>query len=129
MGLLSKDAILAANDARFEDVPVPEWGGSVRIKSMTAQERDAWEISSMPDMSGMDPRDKDLLNKMKDRLDNVRARLVAFTAVDEAGSLMFSEEDVVALGKKSAAAIQRCYDVAQRLNGLGEKQVEALAKN
>lgn len=128
MAILSKQQILAAQDVLFEDVPVPEWGGAVRIKGMSSRERDDYELASMSDLSGLDPNDKELLNKMKERMDNIRARLVAFTAVDEAGNLLFTEADLEALGRKSAAAMQRCYEAAQRLNGIGEKQQEALVK-
>ena len=32
MNLLSKTAILAAQDLQTEDVEVPEWGGAVRVR-------------------------------------------------------------------------------------------------
>jgi hypothetical protein len=35
MTLLSKSAILCANDLQTEDVDVPEWGGAVRVRSFT----------------------------------------------------------------------------------------------
>ena len=43
MTLLSKTAILAAQDLQTEDVEVPEWGGAVRVRSFTGRERDAFE--------------------------------------------------------------------------------------
>jgi hypothetical protein len=36
MTLLSKTAILCANDLQTEDVDVPEWGGAVRVRSFIA---------------------------------------------------------------------------------------------
>jgi len=45
MSLLSKTAILAANDLKSEDIEVPEWGGAVRVRSFTGRERDAFEAS------------------------------------------------------------------------------------
>ena len=45
MTLLSKTAILTANDLQTEDVEVPEWGGAVRVRSFTGRERDAFESS------------------------------------------------------------------------------------
>ena len=35
MSLLSKTAILAANDLKSEDIKVPEWDGAVRVRSFT----------------------------------------------------------------------------------------------
>lgn len=129
MALLSKEGILGAPDVRFEDVEVPEWGGAVRIKSLSARERDAWEIAAMPDMTGVDLRDKDLLEKMKGRIENVRARLVACTAVGEDGALLFTAEDVAKLGDKNSMVLDRLFQVAQRLNGIGEANTEAITKN
>jgi hypothetical protein len=45
MTLLSKSAILCANDLQTEDVDVPEWGGAVRVRSFTGRELDAFEAS------------------------------------------------------------------------------------
>jgi len=62
-------------------------------------------------------------------LANVRARLCAISIVDETGKRMFSDEDVRALGRKSAAALDRVFAAAQRLSGLTDEDVEELAKN
>ena len=45
MTLLSKTAILAANDLKSEDIEVSEWGGAVRVRSFIGRERDAFEAS------------------------------------------------------------------------------------
>ncbi len=116
---LSRDAILAVNDVLYEDVDVPEWGGKVRVKSLTGKERDALE-SSM------------IVGKGKNanvNLNNLRAKLVARSVVDEDGKQVFSDEDLAALGAKSAAALTRVYEVAQRLSGITEEDVDELTKN
>ena len=43
MSLLSKAAILAADDLPTIDIAVPEWGGSVRIRALTAGQREELE--------------------------------------------------------------------------------------
>ena len=50
-------------------------------------------------------------------LANVRAKLCAWCVIDENGGRMFSDADVVALGAKSAAALDRIYEVASELSG------------
>ncbi len=62
-------------------------------------------------------------------LQNIRAKLVALTVVDEQGNRIFKDEDVKWLGNKSAAALDRIFEVAQRLSGLRDEDVEELAKN
>ena len=113
MAKLNKAAILAADDLPRESVTVPEWGGEVLVRTMTGTERDAFETS--------------LLEKDK-RMENMRARLVSLTLCDETGERMFSDDEVTALGKKSAIALDRVFAVAQRLNGIGAGAVDT-AKN
>ena len=43
MALLSKADILGCNDIPTELVEVPEWGGSVKVRGMTAGERDRFD--------------------------------------------------------------------------------------
>jgi len=117
--ILTKDAIYKVNDVVTEVVKVPEWGGSVIVGVMSGTARDAWEISSII-IEG---------NVVRKNLENMRARLVCCTIQDGKGNLIFSLEDAVALGKKSGAALDRIFTVAQRINELGPKDVDDLAKN
>lgn len=116
MTILNKQAILAAQDLKSEDVAVTEWGGEVRVRTLTGTERDAFESSLVQDGGKRD-------------LSNLRARLLSLAIVDENGARLFSEADIPLLGGKSAAALDRLFEVAQRLNGIGEKEQAALAKN
>lgn len=118
MSLLSRDQILTSDDLKSEDVPVPEWGGYVRVRSLTGTERDAFELS----IAGED-------NSKKKNLANLRARLVALCVIDEQGVRVFTDSDVHKLGLKSAGALSRVFDVASKLNGLSPKDVEDLAGN
>ena len=119
MSLLSKTAILAAQDLQTEDVEVPEWGGAVRVRSFTGRERDAFEAS----MVRGDGKDR------KVDLTNMRARLVGLTVIDETGQRLFTDDEVDLLGAKSGAALDRVFAVAQKLNGLSGADVEELSKN
>jgi hypothetical protein len=118
-GFLTREAILAADDTAFEIVELPEWGGRLRVKGLSGKERDRFE-ASITETRG---KSKEL------NLRNVRAKLVALTAVDASGRRIFEDEDVARLGEKSAAALSRVYDVAARLCGLTEADAEELAKN
>ena len=113
MNILSKDAILAADDLPRETVSVPEWGGEVLVRTMSGTDRDAFEAS--------------LLEK-DGRMENVRARLVALTLCDFQGDRLFDDSEIAALGRKSARALDRVFSVAQRLNGIGVEQVDAAKK-
>ena len=119
MSLLTKSAILAAADLKTEDVDVPEWGGSVRVRSFTGRERDDFEAS----MVRGDGKDR------KVDLTNMRARLVGLTVIDETGQRLFSDDEIDLLGAKAGAALDRVFAVAQKLNGLSSDDVEELTKN
>lgn len=119
MSVLSRDAILYAVDIKTEDVAVPEWGGTVRVKAMTGAERDAYESSVVQMRSD---------GTKAVNLENLRGRLVALTCVDENGERLFTDADAIALGSKSAAALERVFDVARKLSGLTDNDVEELAE-
>lgn len=123
MALLTRQQILAADDLKTELVPVPEWGGTVLVRALSGSERDAFEqdIVTFRREGKRTVTDTDL--------HNVRAKLAVHSIVDESGARLFSIEDIEALGSKSAAALQRVFDVAQRLSGLSDDDVEELAKN
>jgi hypothetical protein len=112
-GYLSREAILEADDLGFADVDVPEWGGKVRIRALSGTERDKFEAS----IAG---------NGKRIRLDNVRAKLVQACAVDVEGNPLFGTADVVALGRKSAAGLDRVFEACKKLSGLSEEDVDEL---
>jgi hypothetical protein len=117
--LLGRDAILAASDATTEDVDVPEWGGTVRVRGLSGTERDQFEASMLVKRG----RHRDVT------LINARAKLVSLAVIDESGERVFSDSDVAELGHKSAAALTRVYEVASRLSGLSEADVDELEGN
>jgi hypothetical protein len=60
---------------------------------------------------------------------NIRARTAAACICDDQGARLFSDADVAELGQKSAAALDRIFDVAMRLNRISKKDVDDLEKN
>ena len=117
--ILSKADILGCSDLRFETVAVPEWGGSVRVRTLSGAERDAFEATLMKILNG----------KRVPDMDNLRAKLLAATVVDEEDKQIFGVQDLVALGRKRAIAIDRIFGVAQRFNGMAPESVEESIKN
>lgn len=117
--LLNRDAILQIQDLPHEDVEIPEWGGTVRVRALTGTERDVFE-GNMIERRG---------KSTKMNLRNIRAKLVALTVVDGEGKRLFSDNDVEALGKKSALALNKIFEVAQRLSGIRPEDMEEIEKN
>ena len=116
---LTKEEIQKVEDRVYEDVETQEWGGQVRVRSLSGVERDAFETSV-------------LTGKGKHRdvnLKNLRAKLVALSVVDAMGAPLFTETDIKWLGEKNACALNKIFDAAQRLSGLREEDMEELVKN
>lgn len=118
MGLLSKDQILAAEDLPSRDVEVPEWGGTVRVRTMTGGERDAFE-TDLWDRSGDEP----VYNR-----EHFRAKLLSRCIVDEKGARLFSDKDIEKLSGKSAKALNRLFDAAQEINAISKEEQDAIKK-
>ena len=118
MALLNREAILAANDLPTKDVSVPQWGGTVRVRSLTGAERDQFEM--------------DMIAARRDGQvapSNVRARYAAMCIVGEDGQNLFTATDIEALGRKSAAALDRVYQEILSFNALTDDDVDELVGN
>ena len=118
--ILNKTQILEALDLKSEAVDVPEWNGSVLVRTMTGADRDAFEASLI--VTQLD-------GTRKPNMTNMRAKLVALTVVDDSGSLVFGVSDVDRLALKSASALERVFTAAQRINGLGAQAEGNAEKN
>ena len=112
-------AVFGLNDITSEEVQVPEWKTSVWVRSMTLDERDAWEASIVETKGG----------ETKQNLKDFYSKLIVKTAVDEQGNRLFEDSDIPRLQKKSARAMGRIFKAAQRLNGIGQDATDGLEKN
>ena len=117
--LLSRDAILGASDIKTEDVSVSEWGGTVRVRGLDAKQRDEFEAGLIETVG----------KSQRVTMRNARARLAALSIVDESNAPIFSAADVILLGEKSGAALDRVFAVASRLSGIGDSDMDELTKN
>lgn len=122
MALLSKADILAADDIRYEDVKIPEWGGEVRVRGLTGAQRSLIE-ATMVAAKGQS------VTVRVEAFQTLRERLVAACLVDEKGARLFSDKEVRALGEKSGDVLTRLFNKAQELSGMDEAAVEEMAGN
>lgn len=112
MTLLSRDAILGAQDIQTKDVPVPEWGGSVRIRSMTVAERNEF-----------------VRRATEEDRHSVGVWLVSLLSVDGDGKPLFKAEDVSALEKKGFRGVDTVASAVLDLNKMSEKKIDEAEKN
>ena len=119
--ILGKNDILTADDFKMELVDVSKWwGGAVYVGTMRSDERDEWEESIMSVRAD---------GTREQNMENFRTKLCVYCIRNAKGERIFDVSDIRKLAKKSAAAMDRVYTVAARLNGIGPKDVEELTKN
>jgi hypothetical protein len=119
-----RSLILAADDIKREPVECPEWGMTVIVQGASGTDRDAFEAS----MRQYRPNRKGGMDLVITQ-ENSRARLLVKCIVDEDGNRVFAEADANALGAKNGAVLDRLWDVASRLSGISEEDVEELMGN
>ena len=105
---LSRDVILKVQDYRTDEVEIPEWGGIVLVRELTAAQVQALGFGMATEDGGVDPRRDPVL----------MTRIAAWGIIDENGKQLFSEDDIEELGQKAYGAIQRIAEAVMRLSDL-----------
>lgn len=105
--LLSKASILSAPDLKTETINVPEWGGDITLKELSALDRERFYEANVKPDGGTDTF-------------NYRAKLLVRMIVDYGGNRVFDDSDAEALGAKSVDVLTRLFDAASALNGVTE---------
>ena len=118
MTTLTKDDIFKADDLPTEDMDIPEWGGTLTVRTLTGTERDEWESAVSNATRGKRTNTR-----------GIKVRLIQLAVLNGDGKLMFTEADLPELNKKSASVIDRVFQVAQHLSGLLPEDVEEMAGN
>lgn len=112
---------VAAVTTPSEQVPVPELGaGKVAIiRGLSGTERDKYQA--------------ELINQKgkhsKVMLDDVSAKLVCKCLVNEQGARVFSDAQYQQVGAIRGDVLKRLYDVAARLSGITDEEIEQLGKS
>jgi hypothetical protein len=121
MSIDSKDLTIAdvfgVEDKLSESLDIPEWGGRIYVRVMSAKERSEIE---------------DLYLKISDakkETGKFRKELIRRTWVDKSGNLMITDDAVAThMMNKSALIIERIFEKACEVNGFRQKDVEVLKK-
>ena len=116
---LSASQILEQPTLVIEELEVPEWKGRVRVKMLSAKERDDFEASTVEFKNG----------QQRPNIANLRARLVQMAVVNEDGTRMFTKHDIKVLGDLPAAGLQRVFNKIQEMSAITDKDMEDLAED
>jgi hypothetical protein len=116
---LTAEDILSASDIHVEELPVPEWGGTLYVKTLTGEERDKIEAEIL--VIGADGRPKQA------KLNNLRSLVAFYGICDEKGNRLFTKaEEIAKLAKKSASALDRVVARIQELSAMSPADIENL---
>jgi len=91
-------------------------GKIIYVREMTGTERDAFEASIVT----MRGKNHDV------NLKGARAKLLVKTLANEAGSRMFKDGEENLVGALGADLVDKLFTVAQKVNGMSEKDVKEL---
>jgi hypothetical protein len=114
---LSKEAFAKQIPLPQKEVFLPELGGTVIIRGFTAKQRSEHENSFI--VNGR-PNARRQLQR--------REKLIAQTACDEQGNLIFDDGDLDMIGRLPAVVIEPLFDAALEVCGMGVN-VDSAAKN
>ncbi len=114
--MLTREEILSKVSLKTEKVTIEELFGEVIVSEMSGAMRDEWEQAI---------REKGADGKFI----SLRAKLVAFTVIDEKGERVFSDGDIQSIGKLPSVILEKICVVAMRLNGLGADAIEKEKKS
>jgi hypothetical protein len=102
---LTREQILASRkDRKPTRIDVPEWGGEVYIRVLSAQDQ-------MQMSEGTKPQDMPIT-------------VILHCLVDENGERILQDDDFDALAQEDFPVIMRVFSQAARLNGLSTKELD-----
>ena len=118
MSLLTAADIASVQDFKYVDVDMPQWGGTVRLRNLTADALDEYNRSLFTPQG-----DKFVPNAVRRRL-----KLVSQCFCDERGDVD-AKANIEALSKRDGTDIDTLYEAAAALNKLTQASREEIAKN
>lgn len=128
MTYLSREEILARATLRIEEVAVPQWDTTVRVRELSAIDKDKLQMS-MVDMSKVGANGALDGAVSQSSLIGMRAKLICYCVVDQKGDRVFNDDDIPAIGDMPAAPWEPVFDVAMRLSGLTKKEQREIAES
>jgi len=116
----SKHFVLSlAASIPVEAVSIPGIAEPISIRGLTAGERDSFEAACF--IGKGTNREMNFVN--------LRARLLVRCICDADGKRLFADGDVEQVAGLPARVIDPLFEVAQRLSGMGAKDVESMTGN
>jgi hypothetical protein len=114
MGYLSRNDVLQSEDFETTEVEVPEWGGTLLVRELSAAEIERIGFGGMDSKGNRDVR----------AAEGLRMRIITWAAIAEDGSQLFNKGDVEKLATKSGKVVARVFNAIQALSGIAPAEEE-----
>lgn len=124
--ILGAAQIFGKKDTVYKRVPVPEWDGDVRVRSLRGRERAQFEAGIARRMVTTKDGEKTAPGELTETW---REWVVSKACVDGNGQRIFSDTSVAKLAEKSGAALGRIADAVLELSGITKAEREEIRKN
>lgn len=119
---LKLQEILAAQDLGLQEVPVPEWGGSVYVRRLSAS--DVIDLGAEQSVAGLNGA-----GDAEHRKTSMAIAVRAFLCDDAGQALCATVDEARAFLKKAAGPVNRIVTLGLQLNALDNRDLAALSKN
>lgn len=120
-----RDRIRTSNDLCITKMEVPEWGGEMYVRSLTALERSIFEDWVREENKKC--KEKEDGKELDTAL--IRAKLIELASCTEVGTRIFEDGDYLWLAQKSSDPIVKVSRKIQDLSGMGVEEQEQAVKN
>ena len=113
--ILTKDSINSIQEPKAVELNIPEWNGSVYVRVMVAADRDAMGYA---------------VEQARKSKKSISGIMVAHSLSDENGNRIYTDEEGESiLSKKSNKALDRIIRFSNKLNLVGDDEVQTAVKN
>lgn len=131
MALLNRNQILEAKDIKTKVIPVPEWGGEVIIKQLSAKEYNdiTMNMVNIRKMAAKQLSKKNADENLEDAINEIAIKnqkilLIIKSVVDENMKPLFTEADLELLYQKNTNVIDRIIAEIEEFNSVSTEDAK-----
>ena len=131
MALLNRNQILEAKDIQTKDIEVKEWGGTIRIKQLSAKEYNDifMNMINIRKMAAKQLSKKNADENLEETINelaikNQKILIIIKSVVDENMNPLFTEADMELLYQKNTNVINKIIAEIEEFNSVSTEDVK-----
>lgn len=116
---MKREQLEAIADTTIEDLEIPEWNCTVKIRSLSTREQ----------LTLADEAEKAKDKNLVEKAEITQLKAIILGVLDDDGQPLFTEDHYDWLLSRPPKILKRLSDAISRVSGLGEEAQNELAKN